>query len=143
MPKLQAQGNHKRGTISLPEQKMQQIWCLVFVGSGQDDDLGGGGQSKEAARLLGNKAFYAPDHLFITDTGAGEHYAIGAEGRLSRVTLDWLAGYLTVRRIRIIAPPRAGLAGTVLDRWDPCCVMRLAGVRITISAPGLWFSRLA
>ena len=79
----------KIGTIFLDEQKMQQIQCPVFVGSGQDDDLGGKGQPEEAARLLGNKAYY---HLFLTDVGAGEHCAIGAEAQLSMATLDWLAG---------------------------------------------------
>jgi hypothetical protein len=78
----------KTVTISLDEQKMQQIHCLVFVGSGQVGDLAGNGQPEEAARLLGDKTYY---HLFKTDVGAGEYCSIGAEAQLSMVTLDWLA----------------------------------------------------
>lgn len=78
----------KLGTIFLDGPKMQQIKCPVFVGSGQDDSTAGDGQPEEAARLLGDKAYY---HLFKTEVGAGEHCAIGAESQLAMVTLDWLA----------------------------------------------------
>jgi esterase/lipase len=76
------------GTIFLNESMVQQIKCPVFVGSGQDDSIGGGGQPEMLANMLGDKAFY---HLFETDIGAGEHTQAGSESVLAMVALDWLA----------------------------------------------------
>ncbi|KAF2663483.1 alpha/beta-hydrolase [Microthyrium microscopicum] len=78
----------KMGTIYLNETMAQQISCPVFVGSGQDDAIGGGGQPEMLANMLGKKAFY---YLFDTDIGAGEHTQAGAESVLAMVALDWLA----------------------------------------------------
>jgi esterase/lipase len=77
----------KMGTIFLNETTIKQIECPVFVGSGQDDQIGGGGQPEMLANMLGNKAFY---QLFDTDIGAGEHTQAGSESLLALATLDWL-----------------------------------------------------
>jgi hypothetical protein len=78
----------KMGTIFLNETMAQQIDCPVFVGSGQNDQIGGSGQPEMLANILGDKAFY---HLFKTDIGAGEHTQPGSESLLALVTMDWLA----------------------------------------------------
>jgi pimeloyl-ACP methyl ester carboxylesterase len=75
------------GAIFLNETTVQQINCPVFVGSGQDDAIGGGGQPEKLANMLGDKAFY---HLFKTDIGAGEHTQAGSTSVLAMVTFDWL-----------------------------------------------------
>jgi hypothetical protein len=78
----------KMGTIFLNETMVQQIDCPVFVGSGQDDQIGGGGQPEMLANMLGDKAFY---HLFETNIGAGEHTQAGSSSLLALVTMNWLA----------------------------------------------------
>ncbi|KAI1371053.1 alpha/beta-hydrolase [Hypoxylon crocopeplum] len=75
------------GKISLDADILSNVTCPVFVGKGENDEIGGG-QEQEVADQLGNKAYF---HEFKTVLGAGQHCQLGAEPQLAQATMDWLA----------------------------------------------------
>jgi pimeloyl-ACP methyl ester carboxylesterase len=91
----------KMGSIFLNQTTVEQITCPVFVGSGQDDTLGGEGQPEKLANMLGSKAYY---QLFKTDVGAGEHTQAGSESLLAMAAFDWVADVFAGRRVNSTVP---------------------------------------
>ncbi|KAL7622062.1 hypothetical protein AAE478_007563 [Parahypoxylon ruwenzoriense] len=80
------------GEIKLDGEILSSVTCPVFVGKGENDELVGG-QEKEVAGLLGDRAYF---YEFKTALGAGEHCQLGAEPQLAQVTMDWLGGIFEV-----------------------------------------------
>lgn len=73
--------------INLTQEIVDEIRCPMFIGKGQND-VSTHSDPENMLALVGNKTHYY--HEFLTDLGAGEHCAVGAESQLAMVTMDWL-----------------------------------------------------
>jgi alpha-beta hydrolase superfamily lysophospholipase len=76
------------GQINITETNAKEITVPIFVPSGHND-TSFPGQASIAAQWYEDKAYF---YNFTDSLGAGQHCQIGAEGLLSSISLNWLAG---------------------------------------------------